>query len=63
MSRDKTCNSIMGSIDGAINASIDCPRMVRDGFDIYDMPEYDVISEAVMALVKRLASEGLIDDV
>lgn len=61
MSIEKKHDSIMNSLDGALNASIDYPWMEKEGVDMYDMYEYDVISEAVMALVKRLAAEGLID--
>lgn len=61
MSIEKKHDSIMNSLDGALNASIDFRVMEKEGGSIYDHPEYDVISEAVMALVKRLAAEGLID--
>lgn len=63
MSIEKKHDSVMSTLDGALSAVIDYPWMEKEGGSIYDHPEYDVISEAVMALVKRLAAEGLIDDV
>lgn len=61
MSIEKKHDSIMNSLDGALHASIDFRVIEKEGGSIYDHPEYDTISDAVMELLTKLSESGMLD--
>lgn len=61
MSIEKKHDSVMSTLDGALSAAIDYPWMEKEGDHIYNHPEYDTISDAVMDLLTKLSESGMLD--